>query len=105
MMLRSENYLLNPDVTESQLKNAGFRNNVFRCFIYKNMIQFVMEVDLDEKSWSYSVNDSNTDDSYPQYYNRGYGKNLVIEELDTKVKKIIREMQKSKILINKRRMK
>lgn len=103
MMLKSENFLLNPEVTESQLKNAGFRSNVFRCFVYKNMIQFEMEIDMDEKTWSYSINDANG--VYAPYYNREYGKNMVADELDKKVKKIIREMQRANILIDKRRIK
>ena len=64
-----------------------------------------MEIDMEEKTWIYSVNDSNTDEPYAQYYNRKYGENLVVGELDAKIKKIIREMQRANILKYKRRIK
>lgn len=104
-ILNTSKYKLNSEITESQLKNAGFRGNLYRSYIYGEQIQFVMEIDMEEGTWNYTVYDSLNNVPYAQYYNRGYGTNILIPELDKKIKNIIQKMQREKILLNKRRIK
>lgn len=94
-----EKYKLNKNVTEKILSKNGFdKNGTFKCFIYKNIIQLIIRVDIEEKWWDYLVYNVDTKSIYNQYYDRKYGKNSVVKKIDHKVKKIMNELVKAEIL-------
>ena len=103
-ILNPRNYKLYPDITEGQLSKVGFRRNQFSRYIYKDMVQFIMEIDLESETWDYQVYDTDKDAPYSPYYNREFGVNTVILKIEKKIQKIIRKMQREKILMSKRRI-
>ena len=94
-----DKYKLNKNVTEKILSKNGFdKNGTYKCFVYKNIIQLIVRVDIEEKWWDYLVYNVDTKSIYNQFYDRKYGKNEMVKEIDHKVKKIINELVKSNIL-------
>ena len=94
-----EKYKLNKNVTEKILSKNGFdKSGTYKCFVYKNIIQLIVRVDIEEKWWDYLVYNIDTKSIYNQFYDRKYGKNEMVKEIDHKVKKIINELVKSNIL-------
>ena len=96
-MINLRDYKLRKGLTEKQLANNGFRGGKFRCWIYKNLIQLQIEVDLEDSWWTYRICDANTDRLYSSYYDREYGVNRVVEEIDKTFEKIMDEMITAKI--------
>lgn len=94
-----EKYRLNKGVTDKILLKNGFdKNGTYRCFVYKNIIQLIIRVNIEENWWDYQIYNVDAKSIYNQYYDRKYGKNLVVKEIDHKVHKIISELVKSNIL-------
>lgn len=94
-----EKYKLNKGVTEKILSKNGFdKSGIYKCFVYKNIIQLIVRVDIEEKWWDYQIYNVDAKSIYNQYYDRKDGKNLVVKEIDHKVHKIISELVKSNIL-------
>ena len=93
-------YRVNKEINETILKSNGFnRYSTYKCYIYKDLIQFVIHINIEEKDWDYQVIDVCNESLYTPYYDREFGKNSIICELDKKIEKIINEMIKSKIFI------
>lgn len=93
-------YRVNKEINETILKSNGFnRYSTYMCYIYKNLIQFVIHINIEEKDWDYQVIDVCNESLYTPYYDREFGKNSIICELDKKIDNIINEMSKSKIFI------
>lgn len=92
-------YELHKDVNDELLRKNGFnRNGTYRCYVYKNIIQLIIKIDIDEQCWDYQIYNVDTQLIYPPYYNRDSGKHLEVEEIDSKVDKVIKEFVKAKIL-------
>lgn len=90
----AEKYKLNPNVTENLLRVEGFRRGIFKCDIYKNIVQLIVHIDIEEQWWSYQVCNMDSDSLYVPYYDRRYGgRNLIIEEIDEKMRVIFEEMK------------
>ena len=93
-------YRVNKEINETILKSNGFnRYSTYKCYIYKDLIQFVIHINIEEKDWDYQVIDVCNESLYTPYYDREFGKNSIICELDKKIENIINEMIKSKIFI------
>ena len=93
-------YRVNKEINETILKSNGFnRYSTYKCYIYKDLIQFVIHINIEEKGWDYQVIDVCNESLYTPYYDREFGKNSIICELDKKIENIINEMIKSKIFI------
>ena len=93
-------YRVNKEIDETILKSNGFnRYSTYKCYIYKDLIQFVIHINIEEKGWDYQVIDVCNESLYTPYYDREFGKNSIICELDKKIENIINEMIKSKIFI------
>lgn len=94
-----DKYKLNKNVTEKILSKNGFdKSGTYKCFVYKNIIQLIVRVDIEENWWDYQIYNVDTKSIYNQYYDRKYGKNSVVKEIDHKVKKSISELVKANIL-------
>lgn len=93
----TENYKLKKDVTENVLKQNGFRNKTFKCWVYKNIIQLIVKVNIEDSYWNYEIYDVDTDSIYAPYYDR-QNKNLVVEEIDRKLDVLLSELVKNNIL-------
>lgn len=92
-------YKLNKSVTENKLLKNGFSiNNTYQCFVYKDLIKVIINVDIDEKIWGYKIVDVSTSDLYSPYYYRNFGKSDVVELIDVKIEQILKEMVRNKIL-------
>ena len=98
-------YKLNPDITESQLKNIGFRHNRYKCWLYKDIIQLIIDIDIPNKWWGYQIWDTDLNMQYTPYYLRDYGINNVVKTIDRKINSIFKEFEKEQLLIVKRRNK
>lgn len=94
-----EKYKLNVDTTEDNLRNEGFRHGIFRCYVFKHIVQLVVYVDIGEKWWSYQVQNTDSNTLFVPYYDRLYGVNDIVKEIDRKVESILLEMSKKNILI------
>ena len=92
-------YKLHKDVNESLLKDNGFRRYVFKCYVYKDIIQLIIHIDLEEKHWDYQVYDDDNNIIYIPYYNRDFGTNKVVKSIDKKMNKIFKELEKVKIFV------
>ena len=93
-------YRVNKEIDEIILKSNGFnRYSTYKCYIYKDLIQFVIHINIEEKDWDNQVIDVCNESLYTPYYDREFGKNIIICELDKKIENIINEMIKSKIFI------
>ena len=101
----SKRYKLNPDITESQLKNIGFRHNRYRCWLYKDIIQLIIDVDIPNKWWGYQIWNTDLSMQYTPYYFREYGIDNVVKIIDRKVNSIFKEFEKEQLFIVKRRNK
>lgn len=94
-----EKYRLNKGVTDKILLKNGFdKNGTYRYFVYKNIIQLIIRVNIEENWWDYQIYNVNAKSIYNQFYDRKYGKNEMVKEIDHKIKKIINELVKSNIL-------
>lgn len=99
----TEKYKLKKDVTEQTLLKNGFnKSGIFKCFVYKDIVQFIIRIDIEENWWGYQVYDIDTNTFYAPYYDRDCGKHLEVEEMDKRIALVLDLMVKNNILINKR---
>lgn len=92
-------YKLNKSVTENKLLKNGFSiNHTYQCFVYKDLIKLVLNIDIDEKWWNYKIIDVSTNELYSPYYNREFGNSDVVELVDIKLEQVLKEMVRNKIL-------
>ena len=69
-------YRVNKEINETILKSNGFnRYSTYKCYIYKDLIQFVIHINIEEKDWDYQVIDVCNESLYTPYYDREFGKN------------------------------
>lgn len=95
----NKKYKLNKYVTTNRLLKNGFSiNNTYQCFVYKDLIKLVLNIDIDEKWWNYKIIDISTNELYSPYYNREFGNSDVVELIDIKLEQILKEMVRNKIL-------
>ena len=104
-MLNVDDYKLNKNISENTLKKVGFKFGTVKRNIYKDIISFVMHIDNETGNWDYEVISSNTDSPYASYYNRTFGKNNVVQDLDNEITKIMDELVHNKIFRKRRRNK
>lgn len=97
-------YALKKDVTEDQLKKYGFYNGKsYHEYIYKDILQLIIIIDVETHEWWYQVYNTSTDTFYPAYYNRTYGVDLMILEVDDNIEKIMKKLVKANIFKNKKK--
>lgn len=85
-------YKLKEGLTNTILKENGFRNGKYRVNLYKNLIYLIISVDLTDNWWTYQVCNEDCSTLYMPYYNRLYGHNDLVKKLDRKIRKIFNEM-------------
>lgn len=100
-----EKYKVNPKATKEDLKSFGFGRGTYKIDLYKNMIQLVVHVDIENKWWSYQVHNTDTDFVYVPFYQRNYGANELVDEFDKRIEQILKEMTKKNILIKNKKEK
>lgn len=71
----------------------NFEGCTYKAWIYKKLVQLVIHVDLEDNWCDYQVINASDDELYAPYYNRQYGKNKVVEELDAKIAKEFKKLQ------------
>lgn len=79
------------------IKHGFHRNGIFKVFVYKDIIQFIINVDIDENWWGYQVYNVDTQSLYAPYYVRDCGKNLTVIEIDEEIEKVMKKLVKAKI--------
>lgn len=99
-----EKYKLNKNISEEKLSQNGFKNGTFKCFIYKELIQLVVHIDIESNYYEYQVVYAPLGSLYTHYYEREYGKSKVVKMLDGKINRIFREMCNQNILEKKGKM-
>ena len=83
-----EQFTLNKNVTESQLKEAGFVKGIYRTNIHKDLIFLKITIE-DNEWWTYQIlNNDKHNTLYIPYYNRLTGKNELVDKFDKKLYKI-----------------
>lgn len=85
-------YKLQEGLTNSVLKEYGFRNGKYRTNLYKDLIYLVVFVDLADNWWTYQVCNEDCNTLYIPYYNRLYGNNELVKKLDRKITTTFNEM-------------
>lgn len=98
-MIRADDYVVSKEVNTELLNKNGFRYGTFKCFIYKDVIQFVVHINLENKEWEYQVYDVDHASLYAPYYNREFGVSDVVKNIDNKIRKIMKEFEKQNIII------
>lgn len=84
------------------IKHGFYRNGIFKTFVYKDIIQLIIQVDLDEKWWGYQVYNVDTQSLYAPYYDRDCGKHLEVDEIDRNIKKVMKKLVKENIFKEKK---
>ena len=102
-MKNYEKQKLNRKLTCEDLQKFGFRNGLLRQHIYKNLIDIVLKIDLDNETWYYQIVDNDTNSLYVNYYNREYGNNELVDQLDKEVEKFFNKIRRNKILYIRRK--
>ena len=97
-MLDLNNYQLVADLSNNKLRKNGFSFGCYRRSVYKNTIEFRLYIDLEEQDVFYQVFDSDHNQLYVPYYNREYGNNKIVKEIERKINRIIKTMMNQKIL-------
>lgn len=97
-MLDLINYDLAPGLSNNKLRKNGFSFGCYRKSVYKDTIEFRLYIDLEEQDIFYQVFDSDHNQLYVPYYNREYGNNKIVKEIDRKINRIIKTMMNQKIL-------
>ena len=93
-----DKYDLCEGINEDILRCNGFnRNGIFKCYVYKNMLQLIIQIDIENQQWDYQIFNIDTQMIYPSYYNRNGSIHLEIDEIDKKVNKIFCELENKKI--------
>lgn len=96
----AEKFELIDSVSEYDLKKIGFKNGIYKCFIYKDILQFIIDVEInkeDGNSWEYHIYNADTQSIYAGYYNRDYGIDAHLKEIDQTVNKVMNKLVKAKI--------
>lgn len=99
-MVKIEDYKVNKKSC-NEISKYGFYDGVRRIWLYKNIIQLVIIIDSERFQWEYQVRDVCNHSLYAGYYNYEYGRNELVEKINKQVQKIVSEMVKNKILIEK----
>lgn len=87
-----EKFILNKNVTDSQLKEAGFFKGVYRTNLYKDLIFLKITIE-DSEWWTYQVlNNDKHNTLYIPFYNRLTGKNELVDKFDQKIYKIFTDL-------------
>ena len=95
-------YTLRKDLTENQLIKYGFHNGKnYHEYIYKDILQLIIIIDVETHEWWYQVYNTSTDTFYPAYYNRTYGVDLMILEVDDNIEKIMKKLVRANIFKKK----
>ena len=102
-MLNVDDYKLCKTINENTIKKLGFKFGKFRRDVYKDIISFHVHIESESGRWDYEVISSNTDSLYSAYYNRSFGVNKVVDEIDEEITKIMDEFVKKKIFKRKRK--
>ena len=102
-MKNYEKQKINRKLTCEDLQKFGFRNGLLRQHIYKNLIDIVLKIDLDNETWYYQIVDNDTNSLYVNYYNREYGNNELVDQLDKEVEKFFNKIRRNKILYIRRK--
>lgn len=97
-MLDLNNYELVADLSNNKLRKNGFAFGCYRRSVYKDTIEFRLYIDIEEQDVFYQVFDSNHNQLYIPYYNREYGNNKIVKEIDRKINHIMKTMVNQKIL-------
>ena len=96
----AETFELIDSVSEYDLKKIGFKNGIYKCFIYKDILQFIIDVEInkeDGNSWAYQIYNADTQSIYAAYYNREYGSYEHIKEIDKSINKVMNKLVKAQI--------
>lgn len=91
-------YELAADLSNNKLRKNGFSFGCYRRSVYKDTIEFRLYIDLEEQDVFYQVFDSDHNQLYVPYYNREYGNNKIVKEIDRKINRIMKTMVNQKIL-------
>ena len=97
-MLDLNNYRLVADLSNNKLRKNGFSFGCYRRSVYKDTIEFRLYIDLEEQDVFYQVFDSDHNQLYIPYYNREYGNNKIVKEIDRKINRIMKTMVNQKVL-------
>ena len=79
----------------------NFEGCTYETWIYKKIIRLVIHVDLEDNWCDYQVVNASDGELYAPYYNRQYGKNKVVEELDVRIAKEFKKLQGNGMIIYK----
>lgn len=101
-MLKREEYGLSKDITNLKLRKNGFKNNTYRCNVYKDMFYLIVVIDTENNDWAYQVVDKDNK-IYFQFYDREFGVNEIVEKIDNTINEVISEMVKENILVEVRK--
>ena len=91
-------YELAPHLSTNKLRKCGFHFGCYRKPVYKNNIEFRLYVDLEEQYLFYQVFDSDHNELYVPYYNREYGNNQMVSQIDKHIERIMKSMVRQKII-------
>lgn len=97
-MLKREDYRLSKNITNLKLRKNGFRNNTYKCNVYKDMFYLIVVIDAENNDWAYQVVDKDNK-IYFQFYDREFGINEIVEKIDNTINEVISEMVKENILV------
>lgn len=104
MELLYDKYALRKDLTENKLIKFGFHHGkTYRTYVYKDILQLIIEVDLDNGDWWYQVRNTSTDTFYPSYYNRTYGVDFMISDVDNNIEKVMKQLVRAEIFKKKKK--
>lgn len=101
MKLYNVLYEVNKNLNDSDLIKNGFKNNIFKCFVYKDMVQLIIKINTKNFSWDYLIFDIDSNSIYKPYYdncNRENQRSEVVIEIDKKVDFIMNKMIETGIL-------
>lgn len=98
-MITINDYHVNENTNESILSKNGFRYGTLKKFVFKDLIQLIVHIDLETFDWDYQVWDVCNNSYYMGYYDREYGRNEIAKKIDKKVNDIINELERKEILI------
>lgn len=102
-----DKYELIPSLTKTDLKNNGFHYNFEYKFyttefnLYRNLFKLVINIDLNESWVGFQVIHTEHNMLYPAYYDREYGTNNIVKQIDRSVRRILKDLEKLNILQKK----
>lgn len=101
-MYKLENLKLNKHLTNKDLESIGFKKGKYRKHIFKDLIDFEIGVNLEDHEWYYQVLDNCNNTLYTPYYNRLFGENKVVEQLDKEIQRVVSRLKRNKLFITKK---